>query len=283
MNLTTITKTEQKMIETVLSSKVSTAYSNTELHTVEDCKDQYLKADEIASIAKNAIKDKLQGFALLKAKKIICDDEWDAAQLTHKTSKKWKDFLHVLNLIGKDGAVSKNVLYLLDFAGYKESGGKIETASHYREVKKVSSTKTHTEIDAMYDEAGGEALVTAKEVKKGVQKQKVWVQPLFEKEVGKEPRITLSSVAYGMEINNTMPTPTPEEWKSFYRTVASCVHPDKGGNSEHTAILTQLNKMYQLVFTHEKEVSKKNEWNADYKMWKEDKGYKDEFIKEEEL
>ena len=62
-----------------------------------------------------------QGKALLDAKKLICGDEWNVKQLTHKTSKKWKEFLKMLDLIDKNGNQKVNVNYLLDFAGYKEA------------------------------------------------------------------------------------------------------------------------------------------------------------------
>ena len=214
---------------------------------------------------------------------MICGDEWDAPILLGNPLKNWKLFCDGLGLLDKKGNPNRNVSYLLDFAGYKEKGGEIETASHYREVKKVSITKTHTEIDAIYKEAGGEELSTAKEVKESVQKQKVWVQPLFEKEVGKEPHTTFSSMAYGAELNKKMPVPTEPEWKSFYRAVASCVHTDKGGDNNHILILNQLNEMYELVFSHARELEERTKWNIDYKIWKEDNGYKDDFVKEEEL
>ncbi len=69
------------------------------------------------------------GDALLKAKKLICGDEWNAKSLSHSKSSKWKDFLNTLNLVNKNGEVKVNVRYLLDFAGYKEDGGKIEAVS----------------------------------------------------------------------------------------------------------------------------------------------------------
>ncbi len=276
-NLTTISEKEIKSITTNFSSDTGLTYSPRNLKTLDDCVEQFNKADEVSHLAQTVIKDRMQGDALLKAKKLICGDEWNANKMTNKVSSKWKDFLMNIN------CKQVNASYLLDFAGYKEAGGKIETASHYREVKKVSTTKTHTEIDAMYDEAGGDELGTAREVKESVQKQKVWVQPLFEKVVGAEPKVSLSSMAYGMKLNDSMPTPSETEWKSFYRTVAACVHPDKGGSQEHTALLTQLNEMYQIVFTQNKEVEKQKKWNADYKIWKEDRGYKDDFIKEDEL
>ena len=72
----------------------------------------------------------LQGKSLLKAKKLICDEEWNAVKLTVPVSKKWLLFLETVSLIDKKGFAKANVSYLLDFAGYKEAGGEIETASH---------------------------------------------------------------------------------------------------------------------------------------------------------
>jgi len=71
--------------------------------------------------------DGLQGNALLTAKKLLCGDEWDSKKPTKVIGKKWSDFLSVIN------CQKANANYLLDFAGYKEDGGTIDTASHYRE------------------------------------------------------------------------------------------------------------------------------------------------------
>lgn len=279
-------KDEVVKIEKSFSADTSMTYSPRQLITIEDCKEQYLKADEVSHIAQQVIKDRMQGDALLKAKKLICGDEkdkngvpmWCRPKLPNAISQKWKDFWSML------GTTKSNVNYLLDFAGYKERGGEIETASHYREVKKLATDKKDVEeIDAIYKEAGGEDLSTAKEVKEAVQKSKVWVQPLFEKEVGKQPQVSMSSMMFGLKLQEAIPEPSESEWKSFYRAVASCIHPDKGGSAEHTAILTQLNKMYQLIFSHRKEVKLQEEWWRDYKLWKEDRGYESDFIDEDKL
>ena len=55
----------------------------------------------------------------------------------------------------KNGAASRTVRDLLDFAGYKERGGEIETASHYREVKKLTgATNKEPETEAQYRNLG---------------------------------------------------------------------------------------------------------------------------------
>ncbi len=56
-------------------------------------------------------------------KKRICGNEWDAERMTKVYRKKWVDFF------GKLDITERNVQYLLDFAGYKEKGGKIDKAS----------------------------------------------------------------------------------------------------------------------------------------------------------
>ena len=76
---------------------------------------QYNKAEEVSRIAQMVIKDRMQGSALLKAKKLICGDEWNAKGLTHETSEKWKNFLQSIN------CKLDNAYKLLDFAGYKEA------------------------------------------------------------------------------------------------------------------------------------------------------------------
>jgi len=128
------------------------------LNTVNDCADLYNKAPDIAE----QLKDGLQGMALLEAKKLICGDEWDAKKPTKAIGEKWVKFYSML------GAKKENVNKLLDFAGYREGGGKIEKASHYRETKKITvgveKKPTAQEVDEKYDELGGEKLETAKAI-----------------------------------------------------------------------------------------------------------------------
>ena len=76
-----------------------------------ECAELYKNAPEIAKIAEATVRDGLQGKALLNAKKIICGDEWDAPQLTHKSSQKWLSFLELLNLVDKKGS-QKNKCFI---------------------------------------------------------------------------------------------------------------------------------------------------------------------------
>ena len=76
---------------------------------------QYNKAEEVSRIAQMVIKDRMQGSALLKAKKLICGDEWNASRLSASYTKKWQDFCIVINCSQQQAS------YLLDFAGYKEA------------------------------------------------------------------------------------------------------------------------------------------------------------------
>ncbi len=92
------------------SSLVGMDYNPT---TKKECKQLYLDAPQIAEVTKAAVKDGLQGKALLTAKKLICGDEWDAKRLSSSLKKKWEEFFLSL------GASERNVAYLLDFAGYK--------------------------------------------------------------------------------------------------------------------------------------------------------------------
>ena len=122
--------------------------------TIEECKTLYLDAEEISMVVQQAAKDGLQGKSLLKAKKLICGDEWnkEIKTMSNSLGEKWKSFLHELNLIDKNGIIVRNVRFLLDFAGYKEAESnliqqgipveEITTASHYREVKKLTDELT---------------------------------------------------------------------------------------------------------------------------------------------
>ena len=78
------------------------------------------------------------------------------------------------------------------------------------------------------------------------------------------------------EVNRT-------EWKSFYRKLSHCIHPDKEEDTGMQSILNDFDKMMTILFKQEKAVQERRDWNSDYEQWKEDHGYKDDFIKEEEL
>ena len=68
-------------------------------------------------------KDRMQGDALLKAKKLICEDEWDVQinKMNKQKAGNWKSFLRHLDLWeDTKRSAKRSVRDLLDFAGYKE-------------------------------------------------------------------------------------------------------------------------------------------------------------------
>ncbi len=279
-NLITLPKNEVETITKCYSADTTSTYNPRQLKTVEDCVDQYNKAEEVSRLAQSVIKDRMQGDALLKAKELICGKENYRKPLTNIISEKWTNFYLML------GAKKNNVDKLLAFAGYKEDGGKIETASHYREVKKVSATKTQTEIDELYDDAGGEELTTAKEVKEGLltTPKTVYVRHVFEDEAGKCPERGANSMRLGTIMLQKTPSVTSGEWKKWYHKVSLCLHPDHNkDSSDDMAILASINEMIQTVIDANKKNKESDLWEADFKMWKEDKGYKSDIVRENEL
>ncbi len=61
----------------VIGKRASLVGMDYDPKTVRECEELYRNASQIAEVAKAAIKDGLQGQALLEAKKIICGDEWE--------------------------------------------------------------------------------------------------------------------------------------------------------------------------------------------------------------
>jgi len=124
-DLITLSKEDQTIAAGISKVGVSGMNSAYDISTVALCQELYTKAPEIAQIASMAIKDGLQGKALLAAKKIICGDEWNAKILPQTSAAKWKLFLQSISCIDKNGEPKRNVSYLLDFAGYKEQEEKL--------------------------------------------------------------------------------------------------------------------------------------------------------------
>lgn len=258
--------------------------------TVKECEELYRNAPQIAEVAKLAVKDGLQGKALLEAKKMKCEDEWDKPRgnMSDSARSKWDFFLETLNLLSKrkDGRIEEKttVRELLEFAGYKERGGEIETASHYREVKKVTGSKDEKVIDKAYSDAGGKELKTAREVKeKVIEKCKlVYVRNLYEDEVGSFEDECLSTIQLQESLVENLPEVGRTEWKSFYRKLSHCIHPDKNDEGMQS-ILNNFDKMMTILFKQEKAVKERRDWNSDYEQWKDDRGYIDDFVREDEL
>ena len=87
----------------------------------------------------------------------------------------------------------------------------------------------------------------------------------------------------GPKILSLLPEVSAAQWKKWYRNVSKCVHPDHGGSDTDFAVLNSLNEMINTVIENEEKRQAKNAWEADYKIWKEDKGYESDFIEEKDL
>jgi len=191
MNVISLDKKEVSSITKRYSATATVGNQHT-LRTTDDCKVQYQTAEEVSLLAKTAIKDGLQGQALLVAKKLICGDEWNKRNMSGNPRKKWADFLITIQCSSQQSGL------LLDFAGYKEAEQNlidegvdvtpIDTASHYREAKKLSDISGHEAVSTTYTQAveanGGVVPKTAKEVVTVVQasKKRISSEDLFFKD-----------------------------------------------------------------------------------------------------
>ncbi len=285
----TLISIQEKEVKTI-SKRASLVGMDYDPKTVRECEELYRNAPQIAEVAKAAIKDGLQGKALLEAKKIICGEE--KYQISDKLAKKekfwhvWKTFLNSLNLYdNKLNKTSTTTVRLLDFAGYKERGGEIDTASHYREAKKVTGSTDEKVIDAAYKDAGGKDLETAKDVKEKMTKtsKKVFVKDIYEEEVGVFNDECLSTLQLQEDLSMALPETTRTEWKAFYRKMSHCIHPDKNSEDGMQAILNDLDKVMTILFKQENNVQNRREYNSDFRQWKEDRGYESDYILEDEL
>ena len=248
--------------------------------TTEECKQLFLDAEEISLQAASALKDGLQGKALLQAKKNLCGEDWNLRQLSKGSREKWSSFLREIDCWNeKVGSQNRNVSYLLDFAGYKEEGGVIETASHYREAKKIAGPNTG-DIDETYKNVGGSENKTAAQLRANLTKKKVYVQDIFIREVGHKPEPSMNQIQIGSKMLDKLPHMTENEWKTWYRTASRCMHPDHGGSEHDFSILNSLNEMITTVVENEKRRVVYNEWAEDFKQWKKDHNYTSDFIEE---
>lgn len=306
MKITTLDKAEQKLAAGIVSIGLMGMKNSYDPKTEQECVELYKNAEEISSAAKMALKDGLQGKALLNAKKIICGDEWNATRLTKNIVLKWNTFLGQINLLRttgeRIGSATDTVHKLLDFAGYKEKEEEliadgvevtpINTASHYRETKKIAQEDGKTtpeDISKVFTQAvktnDGVIPSTAKEVKEVVAKasRKIYVQELFIKEVGVCPPEAISSMTLGTTILSILPDLSEAQWKKWYRDMSKLIHPDTGGSSSDFAILNTINEAMTLTVENREKKQLRKEWKEDYETWKEDKGYKSDFVDEKDL
>ena len=164
---------------------------------------------------------------------------------------------------------SSRVYRLLDFAGYKEEGGVIETASHYREVKKVVGRDT-AKIDEVYEEL--DSPKTAKDVKEQVQSvESKWLEDRKKEEILLEQflelRPDLKVKAYE-DSKTEIAVPTKEAWKKFFGVVSHCVHPDKGGEEYLQDILNNINAYMRNEIARDANRASKDLLNKEFSIFK---------------
>ncbi len=70
---------------------------------------------------------------------------------------------------------------------------------------------------------------------------------------------------YPEYVNYDISVPAIEDnkWKSFYREVAKKIHPDSGGNAEHMAILSELNRMMTSVQKQQDHFAQTSKWSKE--------------------
>ena len=291
--LTTIDAKETKEI-TSRSSLIRAFY---EPKNAKEAKELYIKAPSIAESAKIGLLDGLQGKALLVAKKDICGDEWNAAKITNIAAKnKWFAFLLSLGLSDprREYSEGRTARRLLEFAGYKEAGGTIETASHFREVKKIVESSKPEMIDPIYKEAGGPSIVTAKEVKEKI--ISTISQPLSKEEIiaKPEPVIDIKSVELFLEtypeyenidqplmnkelenqIFQALPDIDKESWKIFYKKLSKIIHTDLGGQDNDMQILSSFNNIMNKKYINLKLEEKVSERDSKYEKFCKEHNYR---------
>ncbi len=247
------------------------------------------RAEEIGK----KIADMGQGAVLLAAKKYYCGSEWNAKSLSDKVRPKWKTFLVQLELWREEYDKPKaNVNYLLDFVGYKEAGGEIETSSQYREVKKIAKQiepdlkqeDLPEAIDNIYKEIGGPANTTAKAIKEAgsellVEKSKedpkmvetVMISLAYKNAFGKPPEHKYGN-AFGIDKDmvEALPTISRKEWKKIYLKLSNLLHPDKGGSADEMAVISQFNKTLEIRFVYEDTKKKRQEWTDNLRAWEKE-------------
>ncbi len=260
-NISNLLKKEVKHIQDNFSADTSLLFQPRRLKTVEACIVQYNSAEEVSAIAKTVIKDRMQGDALLQAKKLCyegSDEDYNSKnpKTTSKSWEKWINVLHTIGSIKEDGKINRNVSHLLDFAGYKERGGEIEIASHYREAKKITgATNAEPEkIDKAYEDAGGSELKTAADVKTAmIETQEINPYELFyaQQPEYKTEKPTIAPMAIGSLVIEKLPKISKKQWKKTYRTIATCVHPDKGGSDEDMSAMASFNEIMEMLFTNQ--------------------------------
>lgn len=184
----------------------------------------------------------------------------------------WPIFLDKIGMMSDRGGRYRpkaNVFYLMEFAGYKEEGGAIETASHYREVKKVVG-KDQGKIDEAYKEL--DSPKTAKDVKEQVQsRESLWLDAKREEDALLEEFLTLRpdlKVSPYIDSNAQIKIPSRISWKLFFATVSHCIHPDKGGDAEMQDILNNINSYMKNEISKESNKYMQDVLNREFSVFK---------------
>ena len=235
---------------------------------------------------------------------------------------RWYKFLSQIDELDKDGRESRQVRRLMVFANYTETeklnGIKIiaPTETQLRKIsnlmnsnKKKASIVTvakmyeklakesndgkvfgsSTDVEKAYV-AYHEEPIKEKKKKKDKKKKKeveeveeVYVRDVFAEAAGDCPPRGGNSLKLGSAVLAEFPTMSEDEWKKWYRKVASILHPDKGGSEQDMTILTAINNMVNVVVEANKLNEKNSQWEDDYEQWKKDHNYNSDFVPEDEL
>ncbi len=234
----------------------------------------------------------------------------------------WKEALNDIGELDDDGNESRQVRGLMRFAKvietgklkgilvpvpnekqlrrlasliknkYRKSADTIELATTYNEVAKAVNDgkvfKSDSDLEDAYNNFKKEPKKTPKKnkPKKGSdptpEPTMVYVRELFIEEVGEEPEVK-SAGKVQSEIMNAFPTVARDLWKTTFKRISLAVHPDQGGTQEMQDILNKFNAMMETLYQAEKMENNHTEWVADYEAWKKDRGYKSDFVPENEL
>ena len=72
-----------------------------------------------------------------------------------------------------------------------------------------------------------------------------------------------------------------KEWKEWYKKVAQCLHPDKGGKAEEFAILKDIDDMMKVLIENREKQDRELNWDKNFNEWKQKNGIDDAYMSEE--
>lgn len=114
-------------------------------------------------------------------------------------------------------------------------------------------------------------------------KGKVSVRLIFSKLTGDCPATGASPSVTGPKVMNELSSIDGDEWKRLYRKLADLLHPDKKGATEDMTILNAINNAMNTIYTEGKKSESAEAWEDDYKQWKKDRGYENDFVPENQI